>query len=294
MSQQKNVLITGASGLLGRQVLSLLTSENVPCTGLCFSRASEGLTKQDITDLPATKKLVRDLQPTHIVHAAAQRFPDKVEADFAAALKLNVESTRNLAEVSKEVGCRMIYISTDYVFDGEHPPYFPDNPTNPLNKYGETKLAGEEAVLATDPSFLILRVPVLYGGVNALAESAVTVLLDVIRSGKPTKMSSYEVRCPAHTKDIANIILDLIKLSPEPEGGIYHWSGLEKFSKWDMCKMISKETGLDIGHLEEVVGAGGTPRPRDVELDREKLRRLGIDHHTKFKEGLMEDLKRFL
>eukprot|EP00092_Neocalanus_flemingeri_P025613 GFUD01027768.1.p1 GENE.GFUD01027768.1~~GFUD01027768.1.p1 ORF type:complete len:294 (+),score=81.21 GFUD01027768.1:32-913(+) len=290
--QNTKVLLTGASGLLGRQVLSHLTAEGVPCTGLCFSRPREGLYKLDITDFAATRSFVQELQPTMIIHAAAQRFPDKVESDLEASLKLNVEATRNLAEVCKEVGSRLIYISTDYVFDGGHPPFFHDNKPNPLNKYGETKLAGEEAVLSTDPTFLVLRIPVLYGGVKTLNESAVTVLLEVIRSGKPTKMSSYEVRCPSHTQDIARILLDMIRKSPE--GGIYQWCGLEKLSKWDMCKIISKETGLDIGHLEEVVGAGGTPRPRDVELDREKLRRLGIEHHTQFKEGVMGDLKQFL
>ena len=83
-----------------------------------------------------------DLKPSHVIHAAAQRFPDKVEADLEAARKLNIDSTRNLAEVCKEIGARMIYISTDYVFDGNHPPYFPDNKTNALNKYGQTKVEG--------------------------------------------------------------------------------------------------------------------------------------------------------
>jgi len=293
MSQKNTkVLLTGASGLLGRQVLSFLTEEGVSCTGLCFSRPSQVLTKLDITDFPATNRFVQDLKPTHVIHAAAQRFPDKVEADFEAAVQLNVDSTRNLAEVCKAIGSRLIYISTDYVFDGEHPPFFHDNKPNPLNSYGKTKLAGEEAVLATDPSFLVLRIPVLYGGVKSLNESAVTVLLEVIRSGKLAKMSSYEVRCPSHTKDIAKILWDLVRKSPE--GGIYQWCGLEKLSKWEMCKLINKETGLDIQHIEEVVGAGGTPRPRDVELDREKLRRLGIEHHTPFIQGVMEDLKQFL
>jgi len=285
------VLLTGGSGLLGRQVLALFKAENVDCTGLCFSRASEGLVKLDITNFDETRSYIEKLRPTHIIHAAAQRFPDKVEADFEGTLKLNVESTRNLAQVCKELGSRMIYISTDYVFDGEHPPFFPDNKPNPLNKYGETKLQGEQAMLAVDPNFIVLRIPVLYGGVTSLNESAVTVLLDVIRGGKPAKMSSYEVRCPSHTQDIAKILLDLI--TKAPEGGVYQWCGFDKLSKWDMCQLIGKELGLDISHLEEVRGAGGTPRPRDVELDREKLRRLGIEHHTNFKEGILAELIRF-
>ena len=286
------VLLTGGSGLLGRQVLSVFRAACVPITGLCYSRPGSDLVQLDITNLAATRDLVKDLQPTVVIHAAAQRFPDKVEGDLEAAVRVNVEATKNLAEVCVETKCRMIYISTDYVFDGEHPPFFPDNKPRPLNKYGETKLAGEEVVLTTNPDFLVLRIPVLYGGVNTLGESAVTILLDVIRSGKKAKMSSYEVRCPSHTQDIARILLDIVRRTPP--GGIYQWCGLEKLSKWDMCKMISKETGLDISHLEEVVGAGGTPRPRDVELDREKLRQLGIEHHTVLKEGIMEDLKQFL
>ena len=122
-----------------------------------------------------------------------QRFPDKVEADYEAALRINVESSRNIAEACKEVGARMIYISTDYVFDGSHPPYFPDNEPHPLNKYGESKLGGEKAVLAVDDKFLVLRIPVLYGGVTKLNESAVTILLDVVRY-KQTRTLGAKVR----------------------------------------------------------------------------------------------------
>ena len=199
------VLVTGASGLLGRQVMAVLSSEAeaVSCHGLCFSRPGPGLSTLDLTDLEATRKFVLDFKPSHVIHAAAQRFPDKVEADTEAARRLNVESSRTIAEACKEIGARMIYISTDYVFAGDHPPYFPDNKPRPLNKYGETKLEGEAAVLAVDPNFLVLRIPVLYGGVTSLTESAVTVLLEVVRSGKPASVSSYEVRCPSHTQDIA-------------------------------------------------------------------------------------------
>ena len=163
-------------------------------------RPGPGLSSLDLTDFTAARQFITNYKPSHIIHAAAQRFPDKVEADMEAATKINVESTRNLAEACKEVGSRLIYISTDYVFAGDHPPYFPDNKPQPLNKYGETKLAGEEAVLAVDPNFIVLRIPVLYGGVTTLNESAVTVLLDVVKKGAPAKMSSYEVRCPSHTK----------------------------------------------------------------------------------------------
>ena len=294
--KKMKVLVTGASGLLGRQIMTTLRAEDVPCLGLCYSRTSESLTSLDLTDLAATREFIMAQSPSHVIHAAAQRFPDKVQANPEAAVKLNVESSRNIAVACRDIGARMIYISTDYVFDGNHPPYFPDNKTNPLNMYGETKLAGEEAVLAVDEKFLVLRIPVLYGGVTRLEESAVSVLLEVIRNKEvPAKISSYEVRCPSHTGDIANILLDLIRLSPSPPGRVFHWCGREKFSKWEMCRLISQELGgLDISHLQEVKGAGGTPRPRDVELDRSNLELLGISHHTDFRCGIREELNRFV
>ena len=296
-------------GLLGRQILSTLTKAGLRCHGLVFSRVSPGLTSLDLNDGPATKAFIISQSPTHIIHAAAQRFPDKVEADPEAAVRLNVESSKNIALACKvqnfillqnttvyltlqDVGARMIYISTDYVFDGSPPPYFPDNKPNPLNRYGETKLAGERAVLSVEENFLVLRIPVLYGGVTTLGESAVTVLLDVIRKKVPVKMSSYEVRCPSHTRDVARILLDILR--QEPTGGVYHWCGRDKLSKWEMCQIISEEFSLDISHVEEVKGGDATPRPRDVELDRTKLERLGISHHTDFKNGMLEELRRFL
>ena len=204
------VLVTGASGLLGRQVMAELTAAGVPCLGLAHSRPGPGLVQLDLTDLAAARSFVLEHKPSHVIHAAAQRFPDKVEADFEAAKLLNVETSRTIAEACQEAGARMIYISTDYVFPGDHPPYFPDNPARPLNKYGETKLAGEGAVLGAAAGHLVLRVPVLYGGVTQLTESAVTVLLEVVRRGAPATVSSYEVRCPSHTRDIARILRDLV------------------------------------------------------------------------------------
>ena len=204
------VLVTGASGLLGRQVMAELAAAGVPCLGLAHSRPGPGLVQLDLTDLAAARSFVLEHKPSHVIHAAAQRFPDKVEADFEAAKLLNVETSRTIAEACQEAGARMIYISTDYVFPGDHPPYFPDNPARPLNKYGETKLAGEGAVLGAAPGHLVLRVPVLYGGVTQLTESAVTVLLEVVRRGAPATVSSYEVRCPSHTRDIARILRDLV------------------------------------------------------------------------------------
>ena len=105
-------------------------------------------------------------QPKVIVHAAAERRPDVSAEQPEQVLALNVESTRHLAQCAKEVGAYLIYISTDYVFDGTQPPYEVDDQPSPLNFYGETKLAGERALAEVMDDYAVLRVPVLYGQVE--------------------------------------------------------------------------------------------------------------------------------
>jgi len=295
------VLITGASGLLGRQLLKTFRSSGCESVlGLCHSRPGPDLVTHDLLDAAATRDLVAREKPSHIVHAAAQRFPDKVEAQFEQAQALNITATRVLAEAGRSVGAKIFYISTDYVFDGASPPFGAEDEPRPLNKYGLTKLEGEKEVLAADSdNNVVLRVPVLYGEVETLGESAVTTLLTASRrSGTPAKMSSYEVRCPSHTRDIAEIVRDLVARSEAGVriSGVYQWSGLEKLSKWDMVKVVADVAGLEeLGHLEEVKEASpGAPRPRDVEMDRSRLLDLGIKHHTDFREGVREALAKWI
>jgi len=291
------VLLTGASGLLGRDVHKLFKSKGIEITGLCFSRPVEGLVQMDITDNDAMDKLIASTKPNLIIHSAAQRFPDQMEKEPEKSWKLNVDTTQHLAQTTKANGARLIYISTDYVFSGDNPPYSAETEGNPTNVYGKSKLEGEKVVLAADPNHCVLRVPVLYGDVKTLKESALTCLLDTVReTSKPAKISSYEKRNPAHTEDIAKILLGMANQLSTLPGGVYQWSGKEKWSKWDIVKLISQELNLPMDHLEEVAGPspGGVPRPRDVEMDRSKLMDKGIDHHTDFKTGFIKCLQPFL
>jgi len=291
------VLVTGASGLLGRQIMAEFSSlSNFSPTGLCFSRPHPDLTRLDLTDESATADLFNQLKPHIVIHAAAQRFPDKVEKDPKAALELNVLVSKRLAVLCKELKARLIYISTDYVFDGTAAPYSHLDAPKPANRYGETKLAGELAVLEENSDSIILRVPVLYGPVLDLKESALTVLLDVLRNRKtPVSLSSYEVRCPAHTRDIAKILGEIAAGLDSLQGGVYQWSGRERWTKWDIVCMMSRELNLPMDHVTEVTGpSGGTVRPRDVEMERRRLEEKGIGCHRDFKEGFLQSVEPFL
>lgn len=172
------VMVTGATGLLGRAVVKQLElmGHEVVATG--FSRASERVHKLDLTAPLAVEKFIAREQPQVIVHCAAERRPDVSEQNPQAALALNLTASQALAMAAKANNAWLIYISTDYVFDGTQPKYAEDAATHPVNFYGESKLKGEEIVLNTRADFAVLRLPILYGQVEKLSESAVLVLIN--------------------------------------------------------------------------------------------------------------------
>ncbi|KAI3477613.1 hypothetical protein L1887_60653 [Cichorium endivia] len=197
------VLITGASGLLGRAVHHLCTEKSYDTKALAFTRSdpSKGLVKLDLTDPAAVESCLKDFQPDVIVHTAAERRPDVVENDPAASHAINVEAPASIATLAAQLDKPpiLINISTDYVFDGSKPPYTVDDAPNPLNAYGVSKLQGERAVAehAKPGHFTNLRVPVLYGRTITNDESAVNVLLNAIQppagSSSPKKCDAYAV-----------------------------------------------------------------------------------------------------
>lgn len=176
MAGVRKVLITGASGLLGRAVKKEFERDAAwKVLGLAYSRAGGDLRKIDLSDFEAVRDVVNEFRPDVIVHAAAERRPDVVDNNIDLATKLNVDVSQNLALVAKASNSFLLYISTDYVFDGNDPPYKPEDQPNPLNTYGHLKWAGEKAVLNAYPQRSgILRLPILYGEVEHLEESAVT------------------------------------------------------------------------------------------------------------------------
>jgi len=177
---QHTVIITGASGLLGRALMRKFdgTADGKWITiGLAHSRAGNGLQKIDLLEADAVQKVILENQPSVIIHSAAERNCNTVDNNYDAAFNLNVNSTKHIAKLAAEIGAVLIYISTDYVFDGNNPPYKEIDVPNPLNKYGLTKLEGEKVTLQEHNGACILRVPVLYGQVEHLQESVVIGLL---------------------------------------------------------------------------------------------------------------------
>ena len=286
----KKVLITGASGLLGRELCKKFREAGWECLGLAFSRLRSGLVKVDLCRKEQVEKVLDDFEPHVIVHAAAERRPDVVAKQSDQARSLNVDATEQLTQLCLQRGTFLLYISTDYVFDGKSPPYLTTSPTNPLNTYGVTKRDGEVAVLKYNKG-AVLRVPILYGEVEEVGESAVTTLLTaVLNASQPTRLSDYERRYPTHVSDVAEVCEQLCRrqwVEPGIGVGVWHCSGDDCLTKYSMACTIGRELGLPTDHLVPVrEPTAGAPRPYDCQLDTTSTRTAFPTSQTPFPSGI--------
>lgn len=287
----KTVVVTGASGLLGRALRrELEAAPGLTVRGTALRRAGAGLDVLDLRDQPAMQDYLREVSPDVIVHSAAERHPDTAEQDPDGTIDLNVNATRNLAAVAAGLGAWVVFMSTDYVFDGTRPPYGPEAATRPLNLYGRTKCDGERVLRGIMPKAAVLRVPILYGPVESLDESSVTVLAkQMLESDRPLLCDHSAIRYPTHVEDVAVVCRQILERQ-ETHGdmsGILHWSGDEPMTKYEMALAMAPIVGRDEDTLQPVTApASGTPRPRDCHLDCSRLESLNIGRRTPFAEGI--------
>lgn len=166
--------------------------------------------------------------------------------------------------------------------------YRPTDATHPLNAYGQSKLDGEHAVLQAGCAAAVLRVPLLYGDVERLDESSVTVLADALikaAPGQQVKMEHWATRYPTNTADVAAVLIGMTarRLQDPDFGGIFHWSGNEAMTKYDMACLFAPLVGTDPACIvADPTPPTGAPRPQDAHLDSSDLERLGIGRRTSF------------
>ncbi|KNZ61819.1 uncharacterized protein VP01_1352g1 [Puccinia sorghi] len=259
------ILISGASGLLGRAIVDRFKNDENgrghQVISLSFTRSGPGLEKIDLRDEQSVSNLIHDLKPDVFIHCAAERRPDVAERDPTGTEKLNVRVTEHLAELSNQFGFKMIYICTDYVFDGNAPMggYDVDATPNPTNFYGKTKLAGEQAMLNT-----------------------VVNLLEVFRYGKAetNNESDYVLTANVNCVEFQDPLPPILHCSSEKEYTKYKIS-LE-FAK--LLKLSEAETKNLIPQPEPPkLAQGETMRPRDCRLSNRALSSLGISvQHADF------------
>ncbi|WP_419148622.1 dTDP-4-dehydrorhamnose reductase family protein [Pseudoalteromonas 'SMAR'] len=284
----RSIMITGASGLLGRSLMQEF-SASFNVIGCAFSRATTPLYKLDLADKQAVLVFLDDHQPDILVHAAAERRPDQCQQHPEATKQINVAATKFLAEACRERGIRFCFISTDYVFAGTHPPYSEQAKPEPVNFYGVTKYAAEQAILADSEQHTIVRVPVLYGDVEYLGESAVTVIAEQLLR-EHCVQDHWAIRYPTHVEDIALTLRDLF--TQHDCSGIYHISAKQALTKYEMACIMAQVQGLPT----TTITANTTPsddatRPHDCALADTRLAALGIHHQRDFSQAIAAIIK---
>jgi S-adenosylmethionine synthetase len=298
MENAFKVMVTGATGLLGKALAKQFNSANYELFTLAYKRAKNRDIKLDITDRYALKNVIYKYRPQVIIHTVAEKHPEICEKFPDKAIEINVKLTKTIAEFAREIGCWVLYISTDYVFDGQNPPYRPNSPTNPLNSYGKTKLAGEKVLLEALPSSCVLRVPVMYGPFDYLAESSVTSIANLmLRDEAEISLDDVAKRYPTLTTDIASICQQMIeyKRVHEDFSGVFHWSAEECLTRYQMGLIIAEILGIPRQRLQAFTHYDSlVMRPYNTALDCSDLKQLNIQVKNKsFAENMKTVLEMF-
>lgn len=253
----KRVLVTGANGLLG-QKLALLFGEQSKYELLLTSHHPSfflnhqpllDYTQLDITSKSDVKSLVTSFRADVIINAAAMTNVDACEAQRELAWKINVHGVENLVDVARNLGAKLIHISTDYVFDGLQGPYAEDDRPNPINYYGKTKLASENAIRTGDAPYAIVRTIVLYGCGKNVKQNFALWVIENLKNRKPIRVATDQISNPTYVDDLAFCILRIVE---EESEGIYHLSGSERLSRFEFAQRVSKVFGSDAGLIEPV------------------------------------------
>ncbi|MCK4572069.1 dTDP-4-dehydrorhamnose reductase [candidate division WOR-3 bacterium] len=285
------LLIVG-SGLLGNNLAKIAINEFTAFTTYNEHPLDiEGCKSYhlNITNRADVTTLVQKLNPEYIIHTAALTNVDHCERDKRLAWNINVEGTKHVAEIAQKINAKFIYISTDYVFDGDTGMYKEDAPTKPVDFYGETKLEGEKAVKGLR-DYIIVRPSVLYGG-NPIKVNFVTWVIQELKKGKGINIVKDQLNTPTLADNLVELILELIE---RDETGIFHISGSERINRYNFAIKIAEIFNLNKDLIKPITSDQLNwiaKRPQDSSLDTSKISR--IRRPLNIEEGLrrMRDLK---
>ncbi len=278
------VFVTGVNGQLGHDVMNELTKRGYEGVGSditdCYGGVADGsavttmpFVSLDITDEAVVKKVISDIRPDAVIHCAAWTAVDLAEDDDKVdkVRAINAGGTQNIADVCKELDCKMTYISTDYVFDGQgEKPWEPDcKDYKPLNVYGQTKLEGELAVANTLDKYFIVRIAWVFG-LNG--KNFIKTMLNVGKTHDTVRVVNDQIGTPTYTLDLARLLVDM---NETEKYGYYHATNEGGYISWyDFTVEIYKQAGLDtkvVPVTTKEYGLSKAARPFNSRLDKTKL-----------------------
>ena len=290
MNHEKKILITGASGLLGRSLMSRL-EDTGKVVGAGYTNSEAPLVPVDLRDAEALETLLKEAKPDAVVHSAAYRDPDFCEEYPGEARRLNVAPVERFCELLPE-SVPLLFISSEYVFDGESPPYGEKDERHPVNEYGRLKVKAEDIVLQRALGS-VLRVPLLIGaGPTWESSGFIYKILTKIQDPTPSSLDDVGIRFLTWTDDVAEAVTHLLNLEKR---GIYHYSSLDGGTKYQWARELADLAGLSMDHVSP--DRKGAPtravRPRDTQLAVEKIRQTGLNRFTPFREVAQSVLRAF-
>lgn len=280
------VLVTGVKGQLGFDVVNELEKRGYIAVGV-------DITEMDITDTQRVTSVITEVNPDAVVHCAAWTAVDAAEddANIPKVRAINAGGTRNIAKVCKKLGCKMIFISTDYVFDGQGiKPWKPDcKDYNPLNVYGQTKLEGELAVAELLEKFFIVRIAWAFG-ING--NNFIKTMLNVGKTHDSVRVVDDQVGTPTYTYDLARLLVDMVE---SDKYGYYHATNEGGYISWyDFTCEIYRQAGYTTKVIPVTTaeyGLSKAARPFNSRLDKSKLVEKGFKPLPTWQDALSRYLK---
>lgn len=298
------VFVAGVGGQLGHDVMNELHKRGYEGVGSDIAPAYSGLQDGsavtmmpyiplDITDRTMVQAVISQIRPDVVIHCAAWTAVDMAEDDdkVEKVRAINADGTRNIADVCKELNCKMVYISTDYVFDGQgETPWQPDcRDYKPLNVYGQTKLEGELAVAETLEKFFIVRIAWVFG-LNG--KNFIKTMLHLSKTHDRLRVVSDQIGTPTYTLDLARLLVDMIGTE---KYGYYHATNEGGYISWaDFAAEIFRQAGATtkvVPVTTEEYGMSKASRPFNSRLDKSKLVKAGFAPLPTWQDALSRYLK---
>ena len=270
------VLVTGVKGQLGYDVVKELEKRGHEAVGV-------DIEEMDITDAGSVDKVIKEASVDAVVHCAAYTAVDAAEDNEDICRKVNVDGTRNIAQVCKELDIKMIYISTDYVFDGMgERPWEPEDERHPLNVYGQTKYEGELAVQELLEKYFIVRIAWVFG-VNG--KNFIKTMLRLAETHDKLTVVNDQFGSPTYTFDLARLLVDMVETD---KYGIYHATNEGICTWYEFACEIFRQAGVEIS--VSPVSASEYPakakRPENSRMSKEKLTENGFEKLPSWQDAL--------
>ena len=276
------VLVTGVKGQLGFDVVNELEKRGHVAVGT-------DVHNMDITDKAQVESVIKEANPDAVIHCAAYTAVDLAEDNIDLCRRINADGTRNIAEVCKELDIKMIYISTDYVFDGDGTHFWqPDDERNPLNVYGQTKYEGELAVETILEKYYIVRIAWVFG-VNG--KNFIKTMLNLGKTRDHLTVVNDQIGSPTYTYDLSKLLVDMVETD---KYGRYHATNEGLCSWYDFACEIFKQAGYNHVTVSPVSASeypAKAKRPSNSRMCKDKLTENGFEKLPIWQDALGRYLK---